>query len=168
MPVYKWSRFLAHTDGTGRTDQLKVVQEVLADLKLVDNKFSLHCIKFVKRWPQTYGWIENFVMIRIPFPKRQEGKSSLLQSHTQSKPCSRTTKTKHESGQLLSLNASLPKNSIRKLQWNMYRVRTLWVVNSILVWGRHKQRLSNIIFAKLGFVPWFPRHLRKDATSRMN
>ena len=30
MPVYKWSRFLAHTDGTdGRTDQPKVVQEVL-------------------------------------------------------------------------------------------------------------------------------------------
>ena len=35
MPVYKWSRFLARDgrDGTGR-DQSKVVQEVLADLKM--------------------------------------------------------------------------------------------------------------------------------------
>ena len=98
-------------------------------------------------------WIDrkSYYIIRIPFPNRQEGKSSLLQYHTQSQPCSRTTKTKHESGQLLSLNACLLKNSIRKLQiWNMYKVRTLRVVNSILVKRRHKQILSDIIFAKLG------------------
>ena len=31
VPVYKYSRFLEHTDG--RTNQPKVVQEALADLK---------------------------------------------------------------------------------------------------------------------------------------
>ena len=33
MGVYKWSRFLARTDGRDGRDQPKVVQEVLADLK---------------------------------------------------------------------------------------------------------------------------------------
>ena len=40
MPVYKWSRFLANRDG--RTDQLKVVQEVLADLKRISFKQKFH------------------------------------------------------------------------------------------------------------------------------
>ena len=42
MPVYNWSRFLAWT---GRKDQPKVVQEVLADLKKGAGRYfiSKHC-----------------------------------------------------------------------------------------------------------------------------
>ena len=35
MPVYKGSRFFLRDGRDGRTDQLKVVQEVLADLKMI-------------------------------------------------------------------------------------------------------------------------------------
>ena len=37
MPVYSDPDFSCGTDGTGRTDQPKVVQEVLADLKSVSS-----------------------------------------------------------------------------------------------------------------------------------
>ena len=38
MPVYSDPDFSCGTDGTGRTNQPKVVQEVLADLKMKENR----------------------------------------------------------------------------------------------------------------------------------
>ena len=50
MPVYMGSRFLARTDGTGRTE---VVQEALADLKIQDWYRSVSLIGLTKLFSET-------------------------------------------------------------------------------------------------------------------
>ena len=48
MPVYSDPDFSCGTDGTGRTDQPKVVQEVLADLKSITCLVGIQWVVFTK------------------------------------------------------------------------------------------------------------------------